>query len=409
MLKRLLASLALSFVAARLGATAIDDALATARDLQGRVNVAAGSSLKSPSVDKFSQVKGDASALGQAAANMASQLSGINVGPASQVRSVCADLTVHVNTVEGSDIFHANALIEAAQRMGGPGGDIEKLQGMLPDLINALLAEKARALAAVQAATQWTPPTAVPGAANPGQFAATPTPQALGSSAGPTPVPTSIIPLAPPASLPPPGNPGTLPGGPSLPPSPPSVSQPTPQSSATPRAQLKAPVALASDGDDGEGDKVYVANVNAGTVGVLDTGLKRVVKQVRVGSQPVALALGHEHGPLLVANFGSNSVSVIDTGSDSVIATINVGVQPVDIAVSGDGDKAYVVNQGSNSVTVIDLRHLRAGKNISVGLQPSRIRFNGNNSRRIYVSNTNDDSVAIIDTSSDDLIATVSE
>jgi len=47
-------------------------------------------------------------------------------------------------------------------------------------------------------------------------------------------------------------------------------------------------------------------------------------------------------------------VSVIDTATHTVTATIKVGRNPLDVALTPDGATAYVANAGSNSVSVID-------------------------------------------------------
>jgi YVTN family beta-propeller protein len=407
MLKRLFLCLSL-FSATALRAGTLDGALAAASDLQARIG--ASSSLRTPSASNFQSVQGDAAALKGFADNLARQLSGLNIGPAADVRSASVDLSVRVGTLQGMNVLNLSAFIDACK---GAAGQMDALQGMLPGLISALKAEKSRALIAVQTATQWSPPTPIPGTGDPGSIPPTPTPMATWVAPVASPAPTPFIPVPVGGSPPPMGvsNPGTLPGGPTLPPLPPPPAGPTPIPSAapTPRPALRAPVAvlpIGAGGDDhahSNSGKVYVANVNGGSVAVLDTDLKRVLTQIPVGLQPVALA---KNGLVLVANYGSNTVSLIDPDADAVVATLNVGSQPVDLAASGG--EAYVVNQGSNSVSVIDMSRRKVIKTISVGQQPSRITVAGE-SGRAYVTNTNEDSIAIIDTKNDELVATVSE
>ncbi len=50
-----------------------------------------------------------------------------------------------------------------------------------------------------------------------------------------------------------------------------------------------------------------------------------------------------------VANVQSGTVSVIDTTTGTVTATIPVGADPIDMAVSPDGSTVYVANEGSSS------------------------------------------------------------
>src|SRR5688572_17847992 len=111
MLKSILLSLVAAFCAGPLRASAVDQALASAEKLHAQVR--ASSSIKSPSVSNFQKVQGDAGVLKGFAETLASQLSGLNVGPASQVRSVSLDLGVRIGTLQGTSVININAFIDA--------------------------------------------------------------------------------------------------------------------------------------------------------------------------------------------------------------------------------------------------------------------------------------------------------
>jgi len=95
--------------------------------------------------------------------------------------------------------------------------------------------------------------------------------------------------------------------------------------------------------DDDEEVKVYVTNMVSGTVSVIDAEKKRVVKTIRVGTEPFGCALTPDGERLYVANQSSETVSVIDTMRDRVVNTIeDVGTKPHGIAITADGKKVYV-------------------------------------------------------------------
>ena len=108
-----------------------------------------------------------------------------------------------------------------------------------------------------------------------------------------------------------------------------------------------------------DGRQAYLANTVSGTVSVVrrrgngrssragdddDDGSDkdlpfRVVKEIKVGTEPYGVALTPNGKKLYGTNALSNSVSVIDTATDTVVETIaNVGIEPRGIAITNDGD-----------------------------------------------------------------------
>lgn len=105
--------------------------------------------------------------------------------------------------------------------------------------------------------------------------------------------------------------------------------------------------------------RVYVANINANTVAVVDAERRALIGVIPVGQQPDGVAVSPDGAYVYVTNFGDDSVSVIETASDSVIDTIAVGSGPVGIAVSPDGREMFVANKRDDSLSVVDT-HRRA-------------------------------------------------
>src|SRR5262249_1326585 len=57
---------------------------------------------------------------------------------------------------------------------------------------------------------------------------------------------------------------------------------------------------------------------------------------------------------LFLTTADSNSVAVIDSATDQITAVIRVGINPLRLAMTPDGLKAYISNHGDNTVSVID-------------------------------------------------------
>jgi YVTN family beta-propeller protein len=114
-----------------------------------------------------------------------------------------------------------------------------------------------------------------------------------------------------------------------------------------------------------------------GAVAVFDP--EKTVTSVKVGKNPVALAINETTNRIYVANNGDGSVSVIDGATDVVVATVNVGALPYVLAVNPVTNKVFVSNTFSNAITLIDgatnaMSTIKAGSADSIVIDTKRDR-----------------------------------
>ncbi len=116
-----------------------------------------------------------------------------------------------------------------------------------------------------------------------------------------------------------------------------------------------------------------------------------------------------------VANFYSDSVSVIDTSTNTVVATVAVpsinsentqGSRPVAVAITPDGTRAYVTANYDDTVSVIDTGTNTVVATVVVGNSPYGVAITPDGTRA-YVVNSFDGTVSVIDTSTNTVVATV--
>lgn len=129
-------------------------------------------------------------------------------------------------------------------------------------------------------------------------------------------------------------------------------------------------------------------------------------------SQPIALDA--DSATLGVVNPDNNSVSFFDVRNDRNrrLATVPVQTEPNGIVLTPDGLKAYVANTVSHTVSVIRLNIAngiinRAHRAIAVGTEPYGLALTPNGTK-LYVSNTRSHTISVIDTTSDTVMATIS-
>jgi len=116
--------------------------------------------------------------------------------------------------------------------------------------------------------------------------------------------------------------------------------------------------------------RAYVSCWNDSSVAVISiNGKATVQKYIEVDRHPTAMLLNAEGTRLFVANSNADSVSVIDTGSDQEIERIDVrlaenalvGASPEGIALGEDEKTLYVANAHSNAVAVVALSEKARG------------------------------------------------
>jgi len=156
-----------------------------------------------------------------------------------------------------------------------------------------------------------------------------------------------------------------------------------------------------------DGTNAYVANENDGTVSVINTTYDSVVATVPVGIPAEGVIVSPDGMKVYVA-FGGEGVSIINAKNNTVIGTLRLGnnTNPDGICISPDGTRVYVANEFSNTVSVIDTYNDTLLANVVVGSGPYGISVNADGTK-VYVTNDNDNTVSVINTAINTVIATV--
>ncbi|MBV8894676.1 MAG: YncE family protein [Acidobacteria bacterium] len=152
--------------------------------------------------------------------------------------------------------------------------------------------------------------------------------------------------------------------------------------------------------------KVYVAGSEGNTVVVIDTATDTVIARIPVGRFPFGVAVTPDGCKVYVANDNDATVSVIATASDTVIGSpIPVGFAPAGVAVAPNGRRVYVTFD--TAVSVIETAtDTVIGSPIPVGRSPTAVAVTPN-SRKVYVENFLDNTVSVIATKTNTVIATI--
>jgi YVTN family beta-propeller protein len=137
-----------------------------------------------------------------------------------------------------------------------------------------------------------------------------------------------------------------------------------------------------------EGTKtLLIVDVAAGKVtAAIDTG--------QLGSHMVALAPAHDRA--FVANIDSGSVSVIDLKQQRRIANITTGDGTEGIAISPDQREVWAGNRDGNTLSIIDVASLKVVATLPSKSFPIRVKFT-DDGKHVLVSNAQSAAVAVWD------------
>ncbi len=146
--------------------------------------------------------------------------------------------------------------------------------------------------------------------------------------------------------------------------------------------------------------RAYVAVSGDDAVEVYDVFKGDLINKIRlrIGDEPIDLALTPDGRTLVSVNHDSNTVSIIDAISMFEVERIRVGEGPTSVVVDPSGFRAYIMNTLSSTISVVDLTQRTVTVTISVEGGPLRGAFNraGN---ILYVIGRDTPNLAVIDPS----------
>ena len=154
-----------------------------------------------------------------------------------------------------------------------------------------------------------------------------------------------------------------------------------------------------------DGARLLVVNADNGTVSVVDTKERKLLREIRVGEKPEGVTwIGK--GPLAaVTVYKEDLVVFLDADSGKVVHKLAVEDEPYGIVAAEDGSKAWVTHEYPGLVSEIDLRERKVLRKLPAGVSPRGIAL-ANDGKRIYVSEFYSATLHAIDLASGKIVDT---
>ena len=132
-----------------------------------------------------------------------------------------------------------------------------------------------------------------------------------------------------------------------------------------------------------------------------------IKKIIETGDDPEIFDIDPENKIIAVSNEDDNELTIIDMKTKKIIESIkDVGVEPEGVNFTPDGKLVYVNLEGTSSILIVDPWKRKIVNEILVENRPRRGLF-VNNGKEYWVSNELSGTVAVIDTSKQEIKKTI--
>jgi len=154
---------------------------------------------------------------------------------------------------------------------------------------------------------------------------------------------------------------------------------------------------------DAKGNQVFVANMGAGSVSVLDLGRGTKLRDLVVGGKPEGITLARGGQELWVGDNDGGRVQVFSTADYRKLGKVAVGPTPIRVIASPDGDTIITSNNGDGTLSLIDARTRMVRRTVDLGAGKEAVQVTilfSADGKRLYVAETGPDRVAEVDLAS---------
>lgn len=116
------------------------------------------------------------------------------------------------------------------------------------------------------------------------------------------------------------------------------------------------------------GAKLYVSNIQSGSVSVIDAATNRVEQIIPTGAGAEGLGVTNDGNQVWVLNQLADTISIIDAKTQTVTRTLPAAGVPIRIQFLPDSRRALVTFRGSNELAIYDVASGAELKRIAMGV-----------------------------------------
>lgn len=151
---------------------------------------------------------------------------------------------------------------------------------------------------------------------------------------------------------------------------------------------------------------LYVVTKDNNSLYVIDLKTKNIYHQIVLGGEAYTCILSTNRKKLYISCWGCGKIEVFDTEKMQLTKPIDVGSNPNDLCMSKNDQFLYVANSNDNSVSIIDLQKQIVIETLNTALfpdAPTGSTANGvalsDDNKTLYVANADNNCLAVFDVS----------
>jgi YVTN family beta-propeller protein len=169
----------------------------------------------------------------------------------------------------------------------------------------------------------------------------------------------------------------------------------------TKKKELLSPTGI--EVDDAQ-QLLYVVTKENNTLYVLSLQTKEIITQIKLDGEAYTCLLSPDKNTLYISCWGCDKIILFDTKAKKITTSITVGDNPNEIILNKKGTHLFVANSNDNSVSIIDLKTQTVIETLNAALYPnapSGSTTNGlalsANEKILYIANADNNCLAVFD------------
>ena len=159
---------------------------------------------------------------------------------------------------------------------------------------------------------------------------------------------------------------------------------------------------------DRSGRRLFVVTKGDSALFEINTQTRAITKRVALPGPGYSCLLSPDEKKLYISIWTSSSVAVYDLAGGVIASAIETGQHPNELLLNKKGTRLFVANSNDNTVSIIDTKSGKATETIATTLYPTRLAGSTTNGlalstdeKRLYIANADNNCLAVFDVSSD--------
>jgi YVTN family beta-propeller protein len=153
-------------------------------------------------------------------------------------------------------------------------------------------------------------------------------------------------------------------------------------------------------------NKLYAVSKENNSLYVIDILSKKVIGQYDLGGEGYTCILSPDRKILYISCWGCDKIVLFDTYQMQITGSIPVGDNPNDLCITKNGERLFVANSNDNDVSVIDTKQRKVIETLNSALYPDAPSGSTTNSvalseddRILFIANADNNCLAVFDVS----------